>query len=391
MHGFMFKLCPAVIAALLLAGAAVAQDKGVIDDPDGFTHLRAKPDATAEEVAKVPKDEVFGFERVHKSDWWKVTLASGKTGWMHASRIRFHYSFDDIPPKDEEGAEVTYLGESNGFDYCVTARAAAKGEAKALKAFFGIDNADGGAAEGHASYIDLVMHLLGDEKLAAFLKEQPMKFRNEVRNNMGSGMVMWSDHEGTSYAERVFPRTYKLLCPKEITDWPSPDGRYAIHKVFNEARVSEKSKVVKAELVEKDSGKAVLDLTKHDVGTVVFREGSVSWSPDSNRFAYHSGTHGAGASQTVVFQKSGDKFTAVELPEAELPDRAGDKELEGMRLMWRIVEPIRWEKPDVLVLLQHEYFEGKHPDRSIRSEGRTYEVTQDLTKGTAKAKVKTYE
>ena len=48
------------------------------------------------------------------------------------------------------------------------------------------------------------------------------------------------------------------------------------------------------------------ELTEVDLsrGASVFREGTVSWSPDSNRFAYQSGSQGGGPSQTVVFSCS---------------------------------------------------------------------------------------
>jgi hypothetical protein len=55
------------------------------------------------------------------------------------------------------------------------------------------------------------------------------------------------------------------------------------------------------------------------------------------------------------------------------------------------VEPERWESPEVLVLVYHDYFESFRADRSIHSMGRTYEVTQNLATGKATAKVQNHD
>lgn len=368
-----------------MAHAASAGDRGVINDPDGFTNVRSGQSADAAIIAKVKTGEVFEFDAAEGSPWWKVTLASGKSGWMHHSRIRCHFTLDEIPEKDEEGSEVAYYGDAHGFDYCATAHAAAKGDLVAMKRYFGINDTDGGAGEMHAYYFGKVMHLVGDEKLATFLKTQPLDYQIDVRNELAGGFVLWP-FEANSYTERNFPQVYHLLCRKEVTDWPSPDGRYAIHKVFSEARVTENSKVVKAELVEKASGKPVTDLTADDTGFSTFREGKVLWAPDSKRFAFFSGSVGGPGGQTVVYEKQADgTFTRLNLPDVELPGRANDAELKGTEHLWRFVEPQRWEKPDVLVLQLHDYFEGFRSDRSIRSLGRTYFVTRDFSTGKATA------
>lgn len=377
-------LVPLFSLSLLLASAAGERERAVISDPDGFTNVRAGQSADAEVIAKVKTGEVFEFESAEGSEWWKVTLASGKSGWMHCSRIRMHFTLDDIPKKDDEGSELAYYGAAHGFDYCATAHAAAKGDPVALKRYFGINDTDGGAGEMHSYYFGKVMHLVGDEKMAAFLKTQPLAYQVDVRNEMSGGFVLWP-FESHNYAERNFPQMYRLLCRKEVTDWPSPDGRYAIHKVFSEARVTENSKVVKAELIEKESGKVIADLTPDDIGYSTFREGKVLWAPDSQRFAYFSGSVGGAGGQTAVYQKAGGKFTRLDLPEVELPGRAGDAGLKGAEHLWRFVEPQRWEKPDVLVLRLHDYFEGFRSDRSIRSLGRTYLITRDFSTGKATA------
>ena len=333
-------------------------------------------------AAKVKSGEPFEFES-GDGDWWKVTLSSGKSGWMHYSRIQYHFTLDEIPEKDEENSEVGDYAKARGFDYCVTARGAAKGELAEMKRFFGITDTDGAASESHSFYHSMVIHILGDEKLVSFLGGQPLEYQLGVRNQMGS-------FEDDSYMGRHFPKTGKLLCRKEMVDWTSPDGRYAIRKVFSHACASRESKVMRAELVEKTTGKVITDLTDVDIGKGYHREGKVMWSPDSKCFAYFSGMDGS-AAQTIVYQTDGRAFTRMNPPEVKFPGRDADEEIKGAKPLWTFVEPLRWEKPDALVLLHHEYYEILRPDRTINSTGRTHEITRHLTTGEATVKVKQYD
>ena len=368
----------------LLGASSFATQRGIINDPDGSTNVRAAQGADAAVVAKVRTGEAFDFESAEDSEWWRVTLSSGKTGWMHKSRIRFHFTIDEIPVKDEEGSEVAHYGKERGFDYCATARAAAQGEPAAMQQFFSITDTDGGAAESHAGYFNMVIHLLGDQKLAAFLARQPLNRQLDVRNQMGD-FTFWP-FEGAGYVERNFPQTAKLLCKKEITNWVSPDGRHAVRKVFSEACASSRSKVVRAELIERATGKVIADLTDADIGQGYQREGKVLWSPDSKCFAYFSGAEGQ-AAQTVVYKAGANKFFArAKPPILSLPGREADPELRSATHLWTFEEPTSWTSSDVLVLLHHEYFEGKRADSSIHSIGRTYEVTWNIATGESVAK-----
>jgi hypothetical protein len=123
------------------------------------------------------------------------------------------------------------------------------------------------------------------------------------------------------------------------------------------------SKVVRAELIEKKSGRVLCDLTRDDIGAGAQREGEALWSSDSKRVACLSSelTVGQGnlcstprpaplKKQTAVYQLSGETFARVELPLGEVPGRESDKELEGAILGHEYTEPVRWQKPNVLVL-----------------------------------------
>ncbi|MEZ0389282.1 MAG: hypothetical protein ACAI34_19550, partial [Verrucomicrobium sp.] len=48
------------------------------------------------------------------------------------------------------------------------------------------------------------------------------------------------------------------------------------------------------------------------------------------------------------------------------------------------VDPLRWEAPQMLVLRQHEYWEGKHADGSLNAIGRTYVISVVVAGGRGK-------
>lgn len=198
------------ILALALSAHAFAGQRGVIHDPDGFTNVRAKQSADSPVVARVKLGETFEFRGNERDEWWKVTLSSGKTGYMHASRIRFHATMDalaDTKPEDE----VNVLSRREGFDYYPVARAAAKGERAAMERFFAFQG-DGAAAESHWTALNTVMHLLGDEKLAKFMGGQPADYRATLREHLSDDMV-FHPFKSADYARRNFPKTAKLLWP----------------------------------------------------------------------------------------------------------------------------------------------------------------------------------
>ena len=81
-----------VVGLVVVAATNVFADerRAVIDDPDGFTNVRAEPNAESAVVAKVKRGEVFTFTfevSSRDSEWCAVTPASGKKGYMHADRF----------------------------------------------------------------------------------------------------------------------------------------------------------------------------------------------------------------------------------------------------------------------------------------------------------------
>ena len=248
---------------------------------------------------------------------------------------------------------------------------------------------DGAAAESYSGMPTVVYHLLGDEKFAKFLNAQPMAYRMMVRNSVAS--------DGT-YLRRHFPETAKILFSRELVAWPSPDKRYAIRKIFSDEFDLRGSKVERAELIDQKSGQVLRDLTSDDIGTGADREGEILWSPDSKRFAYRSSAQNQQQGnlfstprqtphrkQTAVYQFSGESFSRVELNFNDVPGRENDAELKGAILGHDYIEPVRWEKPNVLVLERHEYYEKLGPTEvdgmkfeSIHTLARWYRITATI-------------
>jgi tetratricopeptide (TPR) repeat protein len=186
---------------------------GVIDDPDGFVNLRKEKSADSLIVAKVKKDEPFEFRCTQNATWCKVKLASGLTGWMHYSRIKRYYTEKDLPKGPEDsGEEIDEQTRKQGVNYYEVTRAAAHGDKKALKTFFTL-GLDGAAAETHITSIEeVVIHLVGDDKFAAFLREQPPEFRQGISGGWELGT--FSPFDPKEYFRRHFPNSAKILFPE---------------------------------------------------------------------------------------------------------------------------------------------------------------------------------
>lgn len=391
MRSVRFILC-AFAVCLVLGPQTHAHDAGVTSEPD--VGLRAEPNASAPVVATVKRDEPFAYECEANAAWCQVTLSSGQSGWLERAAIRDHYTEKDLPERDDpkNPSEINTLARRRGFNFDTTVRAAARGDAKALKQFFALaEEVDGAAAESYSGTPWTVFHLVGDAKFAAFLKAQPMKFRLLVRNSIAGDSAV-------AYLRRHFPETIAILFNREMTDWPSPNGRYAIRKVFSDEFDLSGSKVTRAELIEKESGKVLCDLTADDIGWGRDREGIVLWSPDSKRFAYMSAWMKQSPGkfsdvppptpkkkQTVVYQLAGESFAKIDLPLGQAPGREKDEELTSAVLGHEYTEPVRWAKPDVLILERHEYYQKFKPIissgvkfDSIIDLGRLYQITATI-------------
>jgi hypothetical protein len=299
---------------------------------------------------------------------------------------RLQFTEADLPSLEKDPAgpsEIDEVASRFGFNYARDTRRAAHGDVKALRKFFQVaEAADGAAAEIIQGMPTVVYHLLGDEKFSKFLAGEPLAFRMMVRNQIPSG------ESAALYLRRFFPLTTKILFRRELVEWPSPDGRYAIRKVFSDDLKLDGSKVVVAELIEKEGGRVLCDLTPDDIGTGPEREGEAMWSSDSKRVAClssdltpqegnpFSSPHPAPQRrQTAVYQRAGENFVRVSLTPTDPPDRETDEQLKDAVLMHRYTEPLRWKNPNVLLLRRHEYYRKIMP---TTVDGLTFDSIHDL-------------
>lgn len=390
----------AAVLCLLLAAAlsapATAAERGVVAAPAG-AELRASTSATAPVVDTIRPGAPFVFEPDETNEWAKVTLEDGRSGWLPLRLVRLSFDDRSLPRKDPTGlSEIDEAARARGLDYVSVTRRAARGDAKALRQFFSLArDADGAAAECLTTIPTAVYHLLGDARFAGFLRREPVELQALVR-----GVVLWDGRlpPTADYLRRHFPETARVLFPSELVGWPSPNGRYAIRKVFSDPFDMAASRIARAELIEKKTGQVLLDLTADDIGTGAQRDGSILWSPDSNRFASLSidltqqpgnlfGTPRPAPlrKQTSVYLATGGLWTRVALPLDAVPGRDRDTELEGAILGHDYVEPKRWSARNVLVLERHEYYEKKQPQvfdglkfESIVGLSRWYRVTATI-------------
>lgn len=326
-------------------------------------------------VATAKSGEPFGFDCEWGAGWCTVTLGSGEKGWIPLDQVRLYYSDADLPstaPDPAGPSEIDEVARRRGFGYAAVTRRAAHGDTKALKQFFGLArHVDGAAAESYYGMPTAVYHLVGDERFAAFLSAQTVDFQGFIRNLIVGDCPL---PPATDYLRRHFPTTTRLLFNREMVGWSSPNGRYAIRKVFDDEFDIVSSRVVRAELILKATGAVLCDLTSADIGTGLDREGTVLWSPDSRRFAYHSSdmAHvGSGLftrqdstpqiQQTVVFQIAGASAAPINLNLNTVPGREADTELHGAILGHEFTTPTAWKTATLLVLDRHEYYEKKVP------------------------------
>ena len=352
----------------------------VIDDPDGYVNVRARPDAESPIVAKVNKGERFTFQRHEYDKWCSVKLASGKTGWMDAQRILLSFTKDDLPSKPEKGDEIDEQATHHGTNYYEATQGAVRGDAEALKKFFAVGAfADGAGAEEHEGVVTVVVHLIGDGALSEILTNQPIDVRISVRNSMDDANVTYP-FRTPGYWERHFPKTVKVLFRREVTDWPSPDGRYVIRKKFSDEYTDADSKVIKAELIEKKTGKMIVDLTREDIGAGRQKEGEVMWSPGSKNFAYSS--FGENEERLSIFRSSGAKFVKVNLPslDEKIPKSASDPELKDAKLDGEYTEeePVRWIGPNVIAFRKHLLYQPKDKPDYASTIHRRYEIAMTI-------------
>jgi hypothetical protein len=149
-------------------------------------------------------------------------------------------------------------------------------------------------------------------------------------------------------------------------------------------RPTSESKVTRSEVIEKATGKALIDLTASDIGKGGWdRDGDVLWAPDSKRFAYLSsdltpGRPGGLKKQTKVFQFAREAFAKVDLPLGERSGAEDDPKLKDAVLVHDFVEPVQWVTSTVLKLNRHDYYQTADKAGSVQDSVRVYDITATI-------------
>ncbi len=100
---------------------AVLSSIRVVEDPDGFTNLRAGPSAEAKIVGKVPAGGVVAIGEPSKSGWMAVMQdGPGPSAYIHSSRLRSVEKWKTIVPASRGSAKQARLA-SSGFEVAVAA------------------------------------------------------------------------------------------------------------------------------------------------------------------------------------------------------------------------------------------------------------------------------
>lgn len=192
---------------------AAADMLAVILDRDGYTNVRSKPSVRSAIVGRVLDGEIFEFhplvDRDEPTAWVGVKLKSGKTGFMHGSRV-IHYSSIEMLADTESGDEASVFAQRKGIAYYPVARAAAGGDLKALETLFSLGIPDGGWGEPHVANVRTVVALLGDEEMAAFCRMQPSTTRDVIRDTLITDRT-FEPFDDEAYLKRVFPKTAAAL------------------------------------------------------------------------------------------------------------------------------------------------------------------------------------
>ncbi len=118
----------------------------------------------------------------------------------------------------------------------------------------------------------------------------------------------------------------------------SPDGKFAVR-----LDPGTDEGITAINLVEVSSGTVVLELEA--LGHPWIDEIKLLWAPDSRRAAFM--TPGRRGGWTTLYARKGDTFEEVEMPELIL---ANMKSSPGAKTVLAARVPIRWTKPNVLIL-----------------------------------------
>lgn len=192
-----------------------------------------------------------------------------------------------------------------------------------------------------------------------------------------------------------------ILCASNVhagrKEQRSPDGRFAgVHVSEDEGSENAGGHV---SLIELPSRRVVVPRFMIDVGVAE----QLWWSPDSKRFAIFA-RPGTRIGATAVYEREGDEFIEIELPEIDnLWDekreeaialrtaKLGWEESRATRRIEDSIKPLRWISADALVLeLRYTNIYLKEGTELTKQFQARCEVVLALPKGDEPAKIRSW-
>jgi hypothetical protein len=211
------------IATLLQIHPATSradESMATLKDPHGSVEVACDGDSKM----TLKGGEHFLAARI--TNGWSVYLKSGCDGYIKKADLQLlpneplmKLNYDrrkklwqkrqSVPA---EGNEEASSAKERGFNYYAILTAASNGDLKAMATFFSFARfMDGGAADGYYPETWELLHVVGDETFARFLRGQP----GEVRKRISGTFSEPGDTEPISkpkpYLKQNFPKTYKIL------------------------------------------------------------------------------------------------------------------------------------------------------------------------------------
>jgi hypothetical protein len=173
--------------------------------------------------------ELFIARRLPYYKDWEVNLKSGVEGLIPRNRIRvlpneplMKLNFDECKKEwhkrqFETGTrnEEASAARARGINYFKLLSEASEGDLKAMAKFFSLYRyMDGGAAEGYYPETWALLHVVGDETFAKFLRAEPLQDRQRISGTFSEPGDTEPISDPKPYIKRHFPKTYAILYGK---------------------------------------------------------------------------------------------------------------------------------------------------------------------------------
>lgn len=200
------------------------ESMAVIEDPDGYTNIRDEEGNIVTTVKE--KEQFLVIAPQPGAKHWEAYLANGIQGYIHPSRVKklpdepiakLNYApsvetwkkLAKTESEEEEKREALKRGE---ILYYANLLRASEGNTDALTRFF-TKKFDDAPSNDYLADGWKLLHLLGDEKFAEFLRSQTQELRDDIAAMYLEEWTTYSISDGKAYVLKHFPATGKVLYP----------------------------------------------------------------------------------------------------------------------------------------------------------------------------------